>query len=83
MKTKPSTVQVGGKASQAFLMMLVIFIGMILSLGTAEAKDNSKLTKRNASEVRRQNKKYVHACTKLKAKRNALPRTREKHAKWR
>jgi hypothetical protein len=83
MKTQSPTVQIGSKASHALMMMLVIFIGMILSLGTAEAKDNSRLTKRNASEVRKQNKKYVHACAKLKAKRNELPRTREKHAKWR
>lgn len=83
MKTSAANISIGKRTRQAVVLALTILFGVIVSISTAEAKDDGRFGKKNVSEIRRQNKRYANACELLKEKRKFKPSGKTRSAKWR
>jgi hypothetical protein len=83
MKTSSLNVNIAKKTRQVILLVLAIFIGMIFSVSTAEAKaDDHRLGKKSRTELKRENKRYSNAC-KILASRKYKASKKDKKVKWR
>lgn len=77
-------VSIAKRTRQAVILALVIFIGMIFSISTAEAKNNDhRFGKKSVASTKRHNKRYSNACKLLEAKWNKRQAKQEKKVKWR
>lgn len=83
MKTSASNISIRKRTRQAALLALTILFGVIVSLSTAEAKDDGRFGKKNVTGIRKQNKRYANACELLKEKRKYKPSGKARTAKWR
>ncbi len=64
-------VNVSGRLKQIFVLIIVILIGMIISIATAEAKDTHRVTnKKSKAMYRKQANMMANACEILSHKRN-------------
>ncbi|NBP71572.1 MAG: hypothetical protein EBR30_12730 [Cytophagia bacterium] len=69
-------VNVSGRLKQIFVLIIVILIGMIISIATAEAKDTNRAAHKKGKAIfRKQTNRMVNACEILSHKRNTAQNT--------